>query len=72
MVDHMVSHINQVTFGCRDAYKLSKFWEKVTGYVEDPDDPNMPEHEENFIGPEGKQPGLLFANWEKFPEGTLS
>lgn len=58
----MVSTIRTTTFDCRDAYTLSKFWEQVTGYREDPDDPNEPEHEENFIGPDGGEPGLLFIN----------
>lgn len=62
----MVSTIRTVTFDCRDSYALSKFWEQVTGYVEDPDDPNAPEHEENYIGPGGRGSGLLFIN---VPEG---
>jgi len=62
----MVSSINQVTFDSRDGYALSLFWAEVTGYVEDPDDPNAPEHIECFIGPDGGHPGLLFIN---VPEG---
>ncbi|WP_026928793.1 VOC family protein [Glycomyces tenuis] len=58
----MVSKIHTITFDCRDAYALSKFWEQVTGYTEDPDDPNEPEHEENYIGPVDGQSGLIFQN----------
>ncbi|HEU5127666.1 MAG TPA: VOC family protein [Glycomyces sp.] len=58
----MASTIRTITFDSRDGYTLSKFWEQVTGYTEDPDDPNEPEHEENFIGPAGGGPGLLFIN----------
>lgn len=58
----MVSSINQITFDARDGYSLSLFWAKVTGYTEDPDDPNAPEHAECFIGPNGGHPGLLFIN----------
>ncbi|MCD0447564.1 VOC family protein [Glycomyces sp. A-F 0318] len=62
----MVSRIGQVTFDSRDGYALSLFWSQVTGYTEDPDDGNAPEHEENFIGPGGGHPGLLFIT---VPEG---
>ncbi|MBO3734101.1 VOC family protein [Glycomyces niveus] len=62
----MVSSINQVTFDARDGYALSQFWAQVTGYTEHPKYPNAPEDEENFIGPGGGHPGLLFIN---VPEG---
>ncbi|MDA1367137.1 VOC family protein [Glycomyces algeriensis] len=58
----MVAKIGQVTFDCRDGYTLSRFWTQVTGYTEVPDDPNLPEHSQHFIGPDGKHPGLLFIN----------
>ncbi|MDA1362320.1 VOC family protein [Glycomyces luteolus] len=63
----MVADIGKITFDCQDAYALSLFWTKVTGYTEDPDDPNLPDHEENFIGPDGGHPGLLFVN---VPDGA--
>ncbi|PRY60540.1 VOC family protein [Glycomyces artemisiae] len=62
----MVSKLNQFTFDARDGYELAKFWKAVTGYTEHPDYPNKPEEEENFIGPGGAHPGLLFIN---VPEG---
>ncbi|MQM28160.1 VOC family protein [Glycomyces albidus] len=62
----MVSRINQVTFDARDGYALCQFWKQVTGYVENPEFPNSPEEEENYIGPGGGQPGLLFID---VPEG---
>ena len=58
----MVSRIHTITFDSRDGYTLSKFWEQVTGYTEAPDDPNEPGHKENFIGPAGGGPGLLFID----------
>ncbi|MFB9658842.1 VOC family protein [Glycomyces mayteni] len=58
----MVSKINQVTFDTRNGYELAKFWMAVTGYTEHPDYPIGPDEEENFIGPDGKHPGLLFIN----------
>ncbi|WP_157930515.1 VOC family protein [Glycomyces xiaoerkulensis] len=62
----MVSIIRKVAVDSRDSYALSKFWEQVTGWGEDPEDPNEPEHEENYIGPGDGRPGLLFIN---VPEG---
>jgi predicted enzyme related to lactoylglutathione lyase len=62
----MVSAINQVIFDSRDGYALAQFWSEVTGYTEHPKYPNHPEDEENFIGPDGGHPGLLFIN---VPEG---
>jgi catechol 2,3-dioxygenase-like lactoylglutathione lyase family enzyme len=56
----MTATIGQVTFDCQDPYALARFWSEATGYTEVPDDPNLPEHEESFIGPDGGHPGLLF------------
>ncbi|MEU5154617.1 VOC family protein [Glycomyces sp. NPDC021274] len=58
----MVAKIGQVTFDCQDGYALAKFWSEVTGYTEHPKYANAPDHEENFIGPDGGNPGLLFIN----------
>jgi catechol 2,3-dioxygenase-like lactoylglutathione lyase family enzyme len=65
----MVSSINHITFDARDGYTLSLFWTKVTGYTEDPDDPNLPEHTECFIGPARGGTGLLFIN---VPDGKAA
>jgi len=45
----MTSYISHTTIDCADAYTLSKWWEQVLDYVEDPDDPNLPGHEECMI-----------------------
>ena len=58
----MVAQIGQVTFDCQDSYALAQFWTEVTGYTEDPNDPNGPDHIENYIGPGLGRPGLLFIN----------
>jgi Glyoxalase-like domain len=42
----MTSFISHTTVDCTDAYALSKWWEQVLDYVENPDDPNLPGHEE--------------------------
>jgi glyoxalase superfamily protein len=42
----MTSFVSHTTVDCTDAYALSKWWEQVLDYVENPDDPNLPGHEE--------------------------
>ena len=36
----MTAHIRSITFDCADPYRLAHFWSQVTGYGEDPDNPN--------------------------------
>ena len=56
----MTSLIRHITVDCHDPYALSLFWTQVTGFTENPDDPNLPEHtEQGLLGPDG-HPGLLF------------
>ena len=45
----MASFVSHTTIDCTDAHALSKWWEPVLGYVEDPDDPNLPGHEECMV-----------------------
>ena len=42
----VTSYISHTTVDCTDAYTLSKWWEKVLDYRENPEDPNLPGHEE--------------------------
>ena len=50
----MVANIRHITIDAEDSYTLSKFWEQVTGWSQDPDDPNSPEHPENLLqNPDG-------------------
>jgi hypothetical protein len=44
---HMFA-IRSITVDCADPYKQALFWSDVTGWQEDPDDPNHPD------GPEGR------------------
>ncbi|HYG93466.1 MAG TPA: VOC family protein [Nocardioides sp.] len=63
----MTSFISHTTIDCRDAYELSEWWKRVLGYVDVPDDPNEPGHEECMIlDPDGVRPRLLFI---EVPEG---
>ena len=45
----MASYISHTTVDCRDAYALSVWWSAVLDYHEDPNDPNLPGHEECMI-----------------------
>lgn len=58
----MVAFISHTTVDCRDAFALSEWWKVVLGYVDDPDDPNGPGHDECWIqDPGGTGPNLLFV-----------
>jgi Glyoxalase-like domain len=54
-----------ITFDCADPYLLVGFWSQVTGYREDPENPNEPGDPEGYLAGPGGQPGLLFI---KVPE----
>jgi hypothetical protein len=45
----MTSYIAHTTIDCRNAYELSAWWKQVLGYVDVPDDPNEPGHQECMI-----------------------
>ncbi len=45
----MTSYISHTTVDCANAYALSEWWKPVLGYVDVPDDPNLPGHEECMI-----------------------
>lgn len=56
----MTAHLRHITFDCADPYALAGFWSQVTGYGEDPDNPNGPDDPEALlVAPDGG-PGLLF------------
>jgi catechol 2,3-dioxygenase-like lactoylglutathione lyase family enzyme len=62
----MTASVHNITFDCADPYRLVGFWSQVTGFHEDPEDPNLPADQEAIlIGPDG-HPNLLFI---KVPEG---
>ena len=56
----MTSFISHTTVDCADAYTLSRWWRSVLDYVEDPDDPNEPGHEECLIFSRNGTHRLLF------------
>jgi hypothetical protein len=56
----MAAFISHTTVDCLDAYALSSWWRLVLDYVEDPEDPNEPGHEECLIYSPDRQHRLLF------------
>jgi hypothetical protein len=57
----LTSRIKSITFDCADHIRLAEFWSQVTGYQEDPDDPNYPgDPAWGIVSPDGRQ-HLLFV-----------
>ena len=62
----MTSRIAHTTVDARDAHAQSHWWSEVLGWSQDPEDPNLPGHEECMIfSPDGRQ-RVLFI---EVPEG---
>ncbi|MBB2946983.1 putative enzyme related to lactoylglutathione lyase [Actinoplanes lutulentus] len=57
----MVSYIDHTNVDCTDAYALSRWWQGVLDYREDPEDPNEPGHEECLIFSADGRHRLLFV-----------
>ncbi|MGK5683237.1 VOC family protein [Actinoplanes sp. URMC 104] len=57
----MTSYVSHTTVDCADAYGLSRWWQAVLDYSEDPDDPNEPGHEECLIRSADGRHRLLFV-----------
>ncbi len=57
----MTSYVSHTTVDCADAYALSRWWQDVLDYSEDPDDPNEPGHEECMILSRDGRHRLLFV-----------
>jgi hypothetical protein len=56
----MTSRISHTSFDAINAYAQSVFWSQVLDFIEDPDDPNEPEHEECLITSRDRSQLLLF------------
>jgi hypothetical protein len=56
----VTSYISHTTVDCTDAYALSKWWETVLDYVENPEDPNLPGHQECPISSRDGSHSVLF------------
>lgn len=46
----MSARIRHVAIDCRDPHALSLFWAGVTGFAEDPDEPNLPGQDAAWLG----------------------
>ncbi len=58
----MVSHISHLTIDARNAYELSCWWSEALDFHQDPDDPNLPGHEECLIMSADGNTKLLFID----------
>jgi hypothetical protein len=56
----VTSYISHTSVDCADAYTLSRWWQGVLDYIEDPDDPNLPGHEECLIMSRDRTHKVLF------------
>ncbi len=56
----MTCRVSHTSFDCTNAYELSEWWKPVLGYVDPPDDPNAPGHEECMIVDAATGHALLF------------
>lgn len=58
----MSSRIQFTSIDSRDAYAASLFWAQISDFIEDPNDPNLPEHEECLImSPNGRERVLFIT-----------
>jgi hypothetical protein len=60
MIPDVTAYISHTTVDCSDAYTLSRWWQDVLDYTQDPDDPNEPGHEECLISSRDGHHHLLF------------
>ncbi|WP_370249884.1 VOC family protein [Nocardioides sp.] len=66
----MTSFVSHTTIDCADAHALSRWWEGVLGYEQDPADPNLPGHEECLIRDPDTGHTLLFIEVPDGPKTT--
>jgi predicted enzyme related to lactoylglutathione lyase len=64
----MTSRISHTSFDAINAYAQSVFWSQVLDFAEDPDDPNLPEHEMCLITSRDRTQLLLFIT---VPDGKV-
>jgi predicted enzyme related to lactoylglutathione lyase len=62
----MTLRINQITFDAHDPLVVARFWSEAFGFAEDPDDPNLPGHDEAAIFSPDRSQVVLFI---RVPEG---
>ncbi|PPF64406.1 glyoxalase [Clavibacter michiganensis] len=60
----MSARIRHVAIDCRDPHALSLFWAGVTGFAEDPDDPNLPGEDAAWLGDPVSGLGIILQRVE--------
>ena len=65
----MAVRIKSITFGCADPYRLARFWRRLTGFSEDPDNGNAPDDPETLVrsDPEGSEFRIERSDAERAP-----
>ena len=58
----MALRVSHTTFNALDAYQQSVWWAELLGYHEDPEDPNLPGHEECMISSADGSHLILFID----------
>ena len=58
----MALRVSHTTFNALDAYQQSVWWAELLGYHEDPEDPNLPGHEECMISSTDGSHRILFID----------
>ena len=58
----MALRVSHTTFNALDAYQQSVWWAELLGYHEDPEDPNLPGHEECMISSADDSHRILFID----------
>ena len=58
----MALRVSHTTFNALDAYQQSVWWAELLGYHEDPEDPNLPGHEECMISSADVSHRILFID----------
>jgi hypothetical protein len=56
----MTVRIQSITIDCADHYRLAEFWSQVTGWQEDPENPNRPDDPESLLVSPDRQLHMLF------------
>jgi predicted enzyme related to lactoylglutathione lyase len=64
----VTSRISHTSVDVGNSYQQSVFWAAVLDWTEDPDDPNLPEHDECLIMSRDRSQLVLFIN---VPDGKV-
>lgn len=64
----MPLRLHNITFDCAHPTELARWWTRVTGWEEDPDNPNLPDDDEVGIVAPDRSLNLLFT---KVPEAKV-